>query len=47
VSWIDDVEALKSRAISGNPDRYMSIEKGATALSAVSTVIRTGEGVTQ
>ena len=38
----DDAEALKSCAIRGNADKYMSIENGATALSAVSTAMSAG-----
>src|SRR5690242_7931177 len=43
VNWIDDVDARSSYAISGNADRYMSIENGATAVAAASTAIKTGD----
>src|SRR5215470_3375687 len=43
VSWIDEVDACRSRAIAGNADRYMSIENGATALAAASTAINRGD----
>src|SRR4051812_13793830 len=39
LSWIDDGDACRSCAIRGKPDRYMSIENGATALSATNTAI--------
>lgn len=43
VSWIADVDASKSCAMTGKADRYMSIENGATAVSAASVAMKAGD----